>query len=304
MSYSLEDKLVIGITSRALFDLDEAHQIYVEHGLDAYRTYQLEQEDNPLQPGTGFPLVNALLGINELSKDRLVEVVLISRNDADSGLRIMNAIQAVGLDITRTAFTDGPNSHLYVSAFSCDLFLSAYEEDVQAALDSGVPSALVYPTPSSSSSFSKEVRIAFDGDAVLFADDSERIFQEEGLEAFTRHEAKLDDTPLDPGPFKGFLEAIRRIQRKFPEGGCPIRTALITSRNAPAHKRPVKTLREWKVRIDESFFLGGVEKSKILKVFRPHIFFDDQKSHLEAASPSTPSAQVLPDRSEESSAPT
>jgi 5'-nucleotidase len=289
----LEGQLVIGITSRALFDLDEAHEVYVERGLDAYRAYQLEREEMPLPPGTGFPLVKALLGINELSEERLIEVVLISRNDADSGLRIMNSIEAAGLDISRAAFTGGPHSHLYLPVFPCDLFLSAYASDVQAALQTGVPAALVYPPPAATGQYPKGVRIAFDGDAVLFADESDKVFEQQGLTAFKQHETDLDDTPLNPGPFKGFLEAISRIQKKFPEPEGPIRTALVTSRNAPAHKRPIKTLRAWGVRIDESFFLGGVDKSGVLQVFRPHIFFDDQKSHLDVASPSTPSAQVL-----------
>lgn len=293
MPYSLKDKLVIGIASRALFDLNEAHQVYVEHGLDAYRAYQLKRENEPLQQGTGLPLVEALLGINQLSEDRLVEVVLISRNDADSGLRIMNSIEAFNLDITRAAFAGGPHSHLYLEAFSCNLFLSAYEADVKAALSAGIPAALVYPPPEIPGNHTKEVRIAFDGDAVLFADESENVFQEKGLEAFKQHEVELDDKPLNPGPFKGFLEAISRIQIRFPGPDCPIRTALVTARNAPAHKRPIKTLRAWDVRIDESFFLGGMEKSGVLRAFRPHIFFDDQKSHLDAASTSTPSAQVL-----------
>lgn len=300
MPYSLEGKLVIGITSRALFDLDDAHEVYVKKGLDAYRTYQLEREEVPLPPGTGFPLVKALLGINKLSEERLIEVVLISRNDADSGLRIMNSIEAAGLDISRAAFTGGPYSHLYLGVFPCDLFLSAYAPDVQAALQTGVPAALVYPPPATTGEYSKGVRIAFDGDAVLFADESDKVFEQKGLMAFKQHETDLNDTPLSPGPFKGFLEAIRRIQKKFPEPECPIRTALVTSRNAPAHKRPIKTLRAWGVRIDESFFLGGVDKSRVLQVFRPHIFFDDQKSHLDVASPAIPSAQVLSPASEQS----
>ena len=295
MSYELSDKLVIGITSRALFDLDDAHRIFAEEGLEAYRAHQIERETESLNPGTGFPLVRALLGINDRAKQRLVEVILISRNDADSGLRILNSIEAAGLDITRSVFTDGPTAHRYLDPYSCDLFLSAQADDVQAALSSGFPAALVYPSPNALPDDGDQVRIAFDGDAVLFGDESEQIFQSQGLDAFQQHEAEMEDTPLSPGPFKGFLDAIGRLQRSFSESDSPIRTALVTARGAPAHKRPIKTLRAWGIRIDESFFLGGIEKSRILDALRPHIYFDDQRVHLDSAAKSTPSAQVLSD---------
>lgn len=292
MPYNLDDKLVIGISSRALFDLDEANDVYEKDGLEAYRAYQREHENTLLNPGTGFPLVRSLLGINELSEQRLVEVVLISRNDAESGLRIFNSIQFHALDIPRAAFTDGRDAGKYLESFSCDLFLSAHERDVRAALKAGHPAALVYPPPKTMEKGEREVRIAFDGDAVLFSDESERIFREQGLEAFQQNEAQSENIPLNPGPFKGFLDAIVRIQNMFPEQKCPIRTALVTARIAPAHKRAVKTLRAWGVRVDESFFLGGIEKAKVLRVFRPHIYFDDQKSYLETAAPETPAALV------------
>jgi 5'-nucleotidase len=295
MPYNLSDKLVIGITSRALFDLDEAHRIYSEHGLEAYRDYQIQLETEPLDPGTGLPLVRSLLGINDLGKQRFVEVILISRNDADSGMRIINSVEAHGIDITRFAFTDGPTAHRYLKPFYCDLFLSAQAEDVRNALNAGFPAALVYPPPSSAPDETGQVRIAFDGDAVLFDDESERIFQEQGLDAFKKHEAALEETPLNPGPFKDFLQAISKIQRAFPESDNPIRTALVTARDAPAHKRPLKTLRAWGIRLDECFFLGGIEKGPILDALRPHIYFDDQRLHLESSAKFTPSAQVLSD---------
>lgn len=293
MPYSLDNKLVVAITSRALFDLEAAHKIFECEGLAAYRVFQLKEEEKTLGPGTGFPLVRALLNINKGVDDPLVEVVLITRNDADSGFRILNSIEAEELDITRAAFTDGRDPYRYLGAFSCDLFLSAHPEDVRAALKAGFAAALVYPPPKVVESNSDEVRIALDGDAVLFSDKSEKIFQRQGLEAFLENEQMLEDVPLDPGPFKGFVEAISRIQRQFPEDECPIRTALITARSGPAHKRVIKTLRAWKIRLDESFFLGGIEKVKILQAFRPHIFFDDQKANLAPASSSTPAAQVL-----------
>ncbi|MDP6102939.1 MAG: 5'-nucleotidase [Dehalococcoidia bacterium] len=295
MLYSLSEKLVIGITSRALFDLDEAHRVYSEQGLEAYRAYQIQREAETLGPGTGLPLVRSLLRINDLGKGRLVEVILISRNDADSGMRIMNSVEDHGLDITRFAFTDGPTAHRYLKPFYCDLFLSAQAEDVQNALDAGFPAALVYPPPSPLPDESGQVRIAFDGDAVLFDEQSERIFQEQGMEEFKRHEAELEETPLNPGPFMDFLEAISNIQRAFSDSDNPIRITLVTSRDAPAHKRPIKTLRAWGIRLDECFFLGGIEKGPILHALRPHIYFDDQRFHLESSAKNTPSAQVLSD---------
>lgn len=294
MPYNLSEKLVIGITSRALFNLDEAHRVYSEQGLEAYRRYQTERETENLEPGTGFSLVKSLLHINNFGKGRLVEVILISRNDADSGMRIMNSVEAHGLDITRFAFTDGPTAYRYLKPLYCDLLLSAAPSDVLAALAEGFPAALVYPPPSTKSEGEGPVKIAFDGDAVLFDDESERVFQKEGIEAFRKREAELEDTPLNPGPLKDFLDALNRIQRLFPESECPIRIALVTSRDAPAHKRPVKTLRAWGVRPDESFFLGGIDKGPILEALQPHIYFDDQRLHLESAAMSTPSAQVLP----------
>ena len=293
MPYDLDDKLVVGITSRALFDLDDAHRIFDEQGLEAYRAYQMKRETEPLRPGTGFPLVESLLRINDRAEQRLVEVILISRNDSDSGMRILNSIEASGIDITRSVFTDGPTAHRYLNPYSCDLFLSAQAEDVKAALSAGFPAALVYPPPNAVPDDGDQVRIAFDGDAVLFGDESEQIFQSKGLDAFQKHEMEMEDTPLSPGPFKGFLDAIARLQGAFPESDSPIRTALITARGAPAHKRPIKTFRAWGIRINESFFLGGIEKSGIIDAFRPHIYFDDQRVHLDSAAKSTPSAQVL-----------
>jgi len=293
MPYDLSEKLVIGITSRALFDLDEAHRVFAEHGVEAYRTYQIKREAETLDPGTGFPLVRSLLGINDLGKGRLVEVILISRNDADSGMRIINSIEAHRIDITRFVFTDGPTAHRYLKPFYCDLFLSAQAEDVRSALDAEFPAALVYPPPSPMPDETGQVKIAFDGDAVLFDDESERIFQEQGIEAFKKREAELAETPLNPGPFKDFLEAVSKIQQAFPESDNPIRTALVTARDAPAHKRVIKTLRAWGIRLDESFFLGGIDKGPILNALRPHIYFDDQRVHLESSAKSTPSAQIL-----------
>jgi 5'-nucleotidase len=295
MPYVLHDKLVVAITSRALFDLDEAHEVFEKQGLEAYRAYQSAHEDVPLRPGTAFPLVKALLNINERAGERLVEVVLLSRNDADSGLRIYKSIEAAGLDIVRAAFTDGRSPFHYLESFSCDLFLSANPENVTMALKAGFAAALVYPAPDLLEEDSHEVRIAFDGDGVLFAGEVDRYFRDKGIDAFQTHENEHANEPLNPGPFKRFLDDLSAIQSRFSEQDCPIRTALVTARAAPAHKRPILTLRSWGVRIDESFFLGGLDKSSVLRVFKPHIFFDDLAVYLDSASRLTPAARVITD---------
>lgn len=294
MPHTLEDKLVVAITSRALFDLDEADKIFQNRGLAAYKEYQLKHEDIPLKPGTAFPLVRALLAINELVSEPMIEVVLLTRNDAESGLRIINSIQKSDLPIIRMAFTDGSDPYRYLESFSCNLFLSAHKADVHAALNAGFPAALVYPPPNEFEQDISEVRIAFDGDAVIFGEESDQVFLKHGLEAFHRHETDMENVPMGPGPFASLLQAISAIQQRFPEGKCPIRTTLVTARGAPAHKRLIKTLRTWGVAMNESFFMGGVSKATILKAFRPHIYFDDQSFNLEHASKSLPSAHVIP----------
>ena len=301
MAYPLEDKLVVGISSRALFDLDDAHHLFAEQGLDAYREYQAKNEDVPLKPGTGFPLVKALLGINDLLKERAVEVIIISRNDGDSGLRIWNSIQSVGLDISRGSFAGGTDAHRYLEAYCCKLFLSADEDDVRNVIKSGCAAGLVFQPADKFEPRQGELRIAFDADAVIFGPSSERVYQEQGLTVYMKHETELANTPLEAGPFKPFLQLIATIQSRFGEKDCPIRTAVVTARNAPAHKRAIQTLREWKIRVNEMHFLGGVAKAGILRAFRPHIFFDDQKTNLEPSASEIPSAQVcgvyeLPER--------
>lgn len=295
MVYDLSDKLVVAISSRALFNLDDAHGIFVEKGLEDYRAYQAEHEDVPLKPGTGFSLVKALLAINSMGKGPLVEVVLVSRNDADTGLRVMNSMEQYQLPIERAAFTDGRPPYEYLKPFCCDLFLSANEEDVTRALLAGFPAALVYGPPEPLGTDHREVRIAFDGDAVLFSSEAERIYREQGLTAFHQQEKLAADVPLEAGPFKSFLLSLHNIQKRFSEDECPIRTALVTARSMPAHKRAIKTLRAWNIRLDEAFFLGGVSKEGVLSVFRPHIFFDDQPTYCELAAKETPTARVISD---------
>jgi 5'-nucleotidase len=277
-------KLVIAISSTALFDMRESHEIYESQGVAAYAKYQREHEDDILEPGEAFPLVTKLLRINEkLGGEPRVEVILLSRNSADTGLRVFNSIAHHGLNITRAAFSGGNSPYRYVSAFACHLFLSTNAQDVRSALDSGMAAATLLPSQKSISE-SDELRFAFDGDAVLFSDASERIFKERGLDAFTANEKAEARMPLDAGPFKKFLQTLHSLQAEFPIDECPIRTALVTARAAPAHERVVRTLREWGIRIDESLFLGGLSKGDFLKSFGADVFFDDQQVHCSSAS--------------------
>lgn len=279
-----DNKLTIAISSRALFNLDESHKVYETQGVDAYAKYQIEHEDEPLAPGEAFDLVRKMLKINETLGQRVVEVILLSRNNADSGLRIFNTIEHHGLDITRAAFCGGQDPWRYVRAFECDLFLSLHTEDVRGALEQGVASASLMPSSADRSDESGEIRFAFDGDAVLFSDESERVYKEKGLEAFTENEKNAAHTPLSGGPFRNFLAALQHLQSMFPPGECPIRTALVTARSAPAHERVVRTLREWNIFLDESLFLGGLPKGEFLRSYGADVFFDDQQAHCDSAS--------------------
>ncbi len=276
-------KLVVAISSRALFDLDESHRIFEEQGKEAFCQYQVTHEDEVLQPGVAYPLVKKLLAINERLRQPTVEVILLSRNSADTGLRVFNSIRQHGLDITRAAFTSGQSPFSYISAFGADLFLSTNADDVRQALDAGHAAATILAS-SRLSGESSTLRIAFDGDAVLFSDESERIYREQGLEAFTEYETQEARNPLLGGPFKTFLATLHHIQTLFGADDAPIRTALVTARAAPAHERVVRTLRAWNIRIDEAIFLGGKEKGPFLRAFGADIFFDDQQGHCHSAS--------------------
>ncbi|WP_461480809.1 5'-nucleotidase [Porticoccus sp.] len=283
MSKNFGDKLVIAISSRALFNLDESHRVYEEEGLDAYSRYQVEHEDELLMPGEAFPMVKKLLRINEkLGGEPRVEVILLSRNSADTGLRVFNSIEHHGLNITRAAFCGGESPYRYVAAFGCHLFLSTNAEDVCNALDHGVAAATLISSGSRDRD-DDELRFAFDGDAVLFSDESERVFKESGLAAFTQSEKAAAKQPMSGGPFKHFLQALHALQAEFTPKTCPIRTALVTARSAPAHERVVRTLRAWTIRIDESLFLGGLDKAAFLKSYGADVFFDDQQSHCDSA---------------------
>jgi len=271
-------KLTVAISSRALFDLNESNRIFEAEGLEAYRHFQIKHEDCTLEPGDGFVFVEKLLNINKFLDKPRVEVILLSRNSADTGLRIFNSIADHNLGITRAAFCGGKSPYRYVHPFGCDLFLSTNPSDVKGALEEGVAAATLLPNPDPPKvSESSELKLAFDGDAVLFSDASERIFQEQGLAAFSASEAASEE-PLEGGPFKSFLRALHSLQQEFNED-CPIRTALITARGAPAHKRVIRTLRAWKIRLDESLFLGGMEKTAFLKAFAADVFFDDHAQH-------------------------
>ena len=274
--------LVIAISSRALFDMRESHLVYEEQGLDAYAAYQIDHEDEPLAPGEAFGFVRKLLDLNARF-DAGVEVVLLSRNSADTGLRVFNSIEHHKLSITRAAFCGGDAPWRYITAFGCHLFLSTEAEDVRHALDNGVAAATLV-SHGTTTSTNAQLRVAFDGDAVLFSDEAERIYKQEGLEAFTASERASAKQPLSGGPVRGFLGALHDLQQLAPEHSSPIRTALVTARSAPAHERVIRTLRAWNVRIDESIFLGGMDKSAFLKAYQADVFFDDQTSHCRSAS--------------------
>ncbi|WP_196138454.1 5'-nucleotidase [Aliikangiella sp. G2MR2-5] len=285
MPGKLGDKLVVAISSRALFDLDESHHIFESQGIEAYSQYQIEHEDKPLAPGAAFSLVKKLLALNSDKADNpVVEVVLLSRNSADTGLRIFNSIQHYQLDISRAAFTSGRSPYGYVSAFASHLFLSTDPEDVRAALDDGFAAATILSQPGKDTDDTTELRFAFDGDAVIFSDEAEQIYKSKGLKAFTESETASANKPLAGGPFKNFLAALHRLQKEYSVEQCPIRTALVTARSAPAHERVIKTLREWQIRIDEALFLGGMPKGQFLRSFKADVFFDDQTTHCDDAS--------------------
>ena len=306
MPTDLSDTLVIGISATALFDLSEAdsafRQRYKENrdtAVREYRNFMLEHENDSLSPGTGMPLVKALLKLNEYRPDTespLVEVVVMSRNSPETGVCVLNNIRRLGLPITRDAFTGGESVTDYLEAFDVDLFLTTNIKDAQKVIDGGeCAAAIVKSPPTESSKIPKDqVRIAFDGDAVLFDESSELVFKAGGLEQFQRVEDAQQDIPMQDGPYAHLLRKLARLQDRLPfcVEFSPVRIAIVSARNAPAEMRVIKTLRHWGVYVDEIFFLGGMEKAKILKAFRPHIFFDDQDLHLENISHTHPAGRV------------
>jgi 5'-nucleotidase len=297
MPVSLDKLLVIGISSRALFDLEAEEAIFRTQGLEAYQQHQLRNENQILKPGAAYALVRALLNLNRLTPasgqmQRLVEVVIMSRNSTETSMRIFNSIKHYELDITRAVLSGGASLAPYLHAFNVSLFLSLHEDDVQAAINSDTAAALLYQMPTHQHANRAieeldQIRIAFDGDAVIFSDESEQIFQAEGIEAFEHHERENALKPLPEGPFARLLMALSYIQGNFKNAdgrAAPIRTALVTARSSPAHERVIRTLRAWNVTIDETFFMGGVGKSDVLAAFKPHMFFDDQPGHCDRAS--------------------
>ncbi|MCL4128369.1 UNVERIFIED_CONTAM: hypothetical protein GTU68_011018 [Idotea baltica] len=290
MAIDLGPRLVIGISSRALFDLELENRIFELDGVEAYRDFQREHEHVVLGPGAAFPIVRALLKLNRLSANEqpLVEVVVMSRNSPDLGLRVLHSATEHGLDITRAAFSSGRSLSPYLSAFSVDLFLSRSASDVQEAVDAGIAAAEIYDPPEGYQADEEEIRIAFDADAVIFSDESEQIYKTKGLDAFLEHEKTNAKKPLAAGPFAKLLKALAALQ----QAKAPLRIAIVTARNSPAHERVIRTLRLWGVSVNEAFFLGGVPKDQVLSAFRAHIFFDDQHNHIYTASKYVPAARV------------
>jgi 5'-nucleotidase len=291
MATNLNGQLVVAISSRALFDFEQENEVFEQGDDRAYMDLQLSKLDEPAKPGVAFSLVEKLLAFNTNDVKR-VEVVILSRNDPVSGMRVFRSAQHYGLNVQRGTFTRGQPPWRYLKPLHANLFLSTHLSDVRAALEAGVPAAQVYPQSThASSAHPNEVRIAFDGDAVLFSDEAERVFQEQGLSAFQQHEKDNANLPLSGGPFKPLLEALHRLQQE----GTPtmrLRTALVTARSAPAHERAIRTLMNWNIEVDEAMFLGGLAKGEFLREFEPDFFFDDQTGHVNAAAMHVPSGHV------------
>ena len=300
MPVTLAGQLVVAISSRALFDFEEENRVFEAHDDRAYMRLQLDRLESTAKAGVAFSLVNKLLAFNQVAQPEAagvahkqrVEVVILSRNDPVSGMRVFRSAQHYGLPIQRGVFTRGQSPWRYLKPLNANLFLSTNEADVRSALNAGVPAARVYPNSArASSAHPGEVRIAFDGDAVLFSDEAERVFQRAGLDAFQAHERAQAGTPLAAGPFKPLLLALQRLQQE-PSSHMRIRTALVTARSAPAHERAIRTLMDWNIEVDEAMFLGGLPKGEFLREFEPDFFFDDQTGHIENAAEHVPSGHV------------
>ncbi len=295
MPASLSGKLVVAISSRALFDFEEENRLFEGADDRAYMKLQLERLDQPARPGVAFSLVRKLLAFNTPEQAH-VEVVILSRNDPVSGMRVFRSAKHYGLPIERGVFTRGEQPWRFLRPLQAHLFLSANEADVRLALAEGVPAARVLPHAArAGEAHPREVRIAFDGDAVLFSDEAEQVFQSKGLDAFQQHEVDRANKPLPGGPFKPLLQALHELQQQAQQpggSGMRIRTALVTARGAPAHERPLRTLMEWGIAVDEAMFLGGLPKGTFLREFEPDFFFDDQTGHVDNAAPHVPSGHV------------
>ncbi|HGS5633727.1 TPA: 5'-nucleotidase [Vibrio parahaemolyticus] len=301
MPYDLTKRLVVGLSSSALFDLQDSDEIFRSQGEDIYRDYQREKQDEPLAKGVAFPFVRRLLKLNELRpEDPPVEVILLSRNDPDTGLRVMNSIEHYGLGMTRAVFLQGKSPYIYIPAFDIELFLSANYQDVRQAVLAGYPAGQILKGDITDDTDDLELRIAFDFDGVIADDEAEGIYQNSGqLADFHTHESELVNVPHNPGPLKSFLQRISDIQKleskkenEDPTYSPMLKVSIVTARNAPSHKRVINTMRAWDISVNEAFFMGGVEKSKVLNILKPHMFFDDQKLHLKPSSSILPSVHI------------
>lgn len=294
MRADFNQTLIVGVSSRALFDMEEANAVFEAEGVEAYARYQMEHQDDILRPGAGYPLINSILNLNHKAGGaRKAEVVIMSRNDPATSLRMFNTIKHYNLDIQRAALAGGAPLAPYLRAFQVNLFLSAFEKDVRDALCDGFAAGLIVGVPKDPMEPIDPIRFAFDADAVLFSDEAERIYKEQGIDAFLRHEADNARKPLPDGPFAPLLRTISTLQSDPAFEKPPVRVAVVTARNMPAHERVIRTLLAWNVRVDEAFFMGGMSKTRILEAFRPHIYFDDQDVHCAPASSVVPTAKVV-----------
>lgn len=300
MPYELQHRLVIGIASSALFDLKESDAVFRRDGEEAYRRYQEAHLDERLEPGVAFPFIRRLLSLNDLAPDDpLVEVIVLSRNDPDTGLRVMRSVAAHGLPITRAIFMQGSSPYRFMPALNMSLFLSENDQDVREAVAAGLPAGRVLTSSFEDDPNDHDLRIAFDFDGVLADDASERVYQTDGMDSFREHETTNVATPHDPGPLRDFLANVNKIQRREeqrrledPTYRSRVHVSIVTARNAPAHERAVTSLKAWGVTVNDAFFLGGIDKGAITSVLKPHIFFEDQESHLESTARSAPSVHV------------
>ena len=300
MPYDIDDKLVIAVASSAVFDLSESDQVFQEHGIEAYREHQIEHENDVLSPGTAFPLVKRLLSLNGSDDaDQPIEVILLSRNSPETGLRVFNSIENYQLNISRAAFLSGGDPFQYLDAFNAALFLSANDTDVKQAIEAEAPAGRVFPSDFEDDDSTDELRIAFDFDGVIADDSAETVHQGQGLSQFYESESEKASEPLSAGPLHRFFQEVAKLQERVREKARQdsnfkprIKVSIVTARNAPAHKRVITTLRDWGIEVDETFFLGGIDKGRILKVLRPHIFFDDSLKNIQGVSGIIPSAHV------------
>lgn len=296
-AFPIERRLVVAVASSALFDLDDSDSVFREHGQDAYRAHQWERRDQPLPAGVALPFVRRFLSLNDaFPDDPPVEVVLLSRNSPETGLRVFASIAHHDLGITRAAFTNGQAPWPWLPGFGASLFLSADPRDVVEAIAAGHAAGTVLPSAAVDDPDDRELRVAFDFDGVLADDESERVYRDRGLAAYHEHESARATTPLNPGPLGDFFVRLGALQARLrdaaPSAPSRLRLALVTARNAPAIERCITTLRAWGVEVDDTFFLGGVDKARILRILQPHVFFDDQPVHLATARDIVPAVHV------------